>query len=258
MAAAHVIRGATVSAVPQAQLDPSAVIGEAFNTYKQHAGVLIPAALGVYAIQAIAAIALSSNTLGALLLNIISLVLAMIYTGAVVQLVRDVQDGQLDSTPGQLISSVIPVLLPLFFVSLIAGLLIGVGMILFLAPGFYLATIFAVVGPVTVIEKPGVFAALSRSQALVKGSGWQVFGIIALVIALSFVAAAITAIIGVPLGTVGRVIVQWLASSVLAPIGALATATAYLRLRDVHGEPPLAASAATAPSSSGISGIPGA
>jgi len=85
MAAAHVIRGDTVSAVPQAQLDPSAVIGEAFNTYKQHAGVLIPAALGVYAIQAIAAIALSSNTLGALLLNIISLVLAMIYTGAVVQ-----------------------------------------------------------------------------------------------------------------------------------------------------------------------------
>ncbi len=61
--------------------------------------------------QAIAVLLLQGSVVAAVILNVVSFALTYIYTGGVVQLVRDVQDGQLDSTVGQIIASVLPVLL---------------------------------------------------------------------------------------------------------------------------------------------------
>ena len=61
------------------------------------------------------------------------------------------------------------------------GLGILVGFILLIVPGLFLLTIWAVVAPVTVLERPGIFAAFGRSRELVRGHGWTVFGALVLV-----------------------------------------------------------------------------
>ncbi len=93
---------------PTTKLDPGAVIGEAFRIYGQQAGVLLPAAFALYAVQFLATLLLTSSTSGAILLSLVTAVLGTLYTGAVVQLAVDVQDGKRDSSVGELVSSVTP------------------------------------------------------------------------------------------------------------------------------------------------------
>gem|GEM_PF-1574517 len=65
-------------------------------------------------------------------------------------------------------------------VVLLSGLGIGVGIVLFVVPGLYLATRWLAVLPVAVIERPGVFASFRRSAQLVRGRGWDVFAFVLL------------------------------------------------------------------------------
>ena len=85
--------------------------------------------------------------------------------------------------------------------------------------------------PVVVLERPGAFKALGRSRELVRGNGWQVFGVIVvLVIGVRIVAGIIEAIGdagGTGVGIVVRVIVEIL----LAPLSALAASVLYFELR---------------------------
>src|SRR5262249_30790326 len=141
---------------------------------------------------------------------VVSLVLAVLYDGMVVQLVRDVQDGRRDSSVGELFSSVSPVLLPLIGVSILAGIGIGIAFALCMVPGLFLLTFWSLVAPVTVIEQPGVFGAFGRSWELVRGYAWPVFGTIVLVFLLVVAASIAAALIGLVLGDAGRAILSWI------------------------------------------------
>ena len=85
---------------------------------------------------------------------------------------------------------------PLFAVSLLAGLGIAVGFVLFIVPGLFLMTIWAAVAPVVVLERPGVFAAFGRSRELVRGHGWTVLGALALVFLIVLAAGVVAGIVG--------------------------------------------------------------
>lgn len=224
------------------QIDPSAVIGRAFNVYLKNAAVLLPIALGFFAIQIVVAIVLSGSTIGVLVAALLSAILVTLLTGIVVEVARDVEDGVLDSSIGQLISAVVPVIIPLILVSILSSIAIGVGFIFLIVPGLFLATILAVVAPVTVLERPGVFAAFGRSQRLVKGHGWQVFALILFNFVLSLVASGIGGILDETAGAIFTGIL----SAIIAPLSALVIAEAYLRLREAHGEAPLPTGVATA------------
>lgn len=224
---------------PTGRLDPAEALRASFAIYKDNVGVLFPAALAVYGVSFLAGLALAGSTVGALALSVISIVLSYIFTGSVVQLVRDVQDGQLDASVGQLISSVTPVLAPLLLASLLSGLIIGLGFVLIIVPGFIAMTFLLVVAPVVVIERPGVIAALKRSRELVTGHGWQAFGIVAYVFLLNIAVGIIAGVIGAPLGDVGGAIVQWIVSAALFPVIAIVYTVAYLRLRELKGEGPI-------------------
>src|SRR4051794_7796596 len=168
----HSFRPCSVTAVPP-RLSPGDVIGRAFEIYRDQIGVLLPAALVVFAVDALVRWVFNEGLL-TLVAVLVSLVLATLYEGMVVELVRDVQDGRRDNTVGELFGSVSPVLLPLIAVSLLAGLGIGLGFVLLIVPGLILLTFWSVVAPVTVIERPGVFGAFGRSWQLVRGYGWPV------------------------------------------------------------------------------------
>ncbi len=105
-------------------------------------------------------------------------------------------------------------------------------------PGLILITIWSVVAPVVVLERPPGLGALRRSRELVRGNGWQVFGVIVvLVIGVGIVAAVIEGIgelAGTGAGIVVRVIVQILT----APLSALAASVLYFKLRDASADAP--------------------
>ena len=216
------------------RLSPGDVIGRAFEIYRDQFGVLLPAALLVFAVDAVVSWVFDEGLL-TLVAAVVSIVLAILYEGMVVQLVRDVQDGRRDHTMGELFSSVSPVLLPLIAVSILAGLGIGIGFLLLIVPGLILLTFWSVLAPVTVIERPGVFKAFGRSWELVRGYGWPVFGTIVLVFLLVIAASIAAALIGLALGDVGRAVLRWIFAALTQPVAALTASVLYFTLLQVRG-----------------------
>jgi hypothetical protein len=218
------------------RVEPGRIISEVFRIYREQAGVLLPVAIVLFGINALVGYFLRDGAL-ALIASIVSLVIATFYQGMVVQLVRDVIDGRRDSSAGDLLRSVSPVVLTLIIVSILAGLATGIGFILLIVPGLYLMTIWSVIAPVVVVERTGVFDSFGRSRALVKGHGWQVFGVIVLVVVLLLVVTIITAILIDAVGDAGGSAISWALNVLTAPITALVAAVLYFALRVAHGEP---------------------
>lgn len=232
-------------------IDVGDVISKVFQTYTKYAGVLLPVAAVVFLIDAVfRLLGLESAGLAAVG-GLVGLILSTLYTGMVVELVSDVRDGRLDQSIGGLLSSVTPVLLPLIAVSILAGLGIAIGLVLLIVPGLILVTFWSVVAPVTVLERPGVFAAFSRSRTLVKGNGWQVFGVIVLFVLIFIAIGIVLGVIGAILGDVGEVVLGYVGSVITAPLVALAAAILYFELKALREPGPAAAPGPEVPGSSG-------
>jgi hypothetical protein len=213
-------------------IDIGSVIGRTFNIYADQASVLLPAAAVVFIlVGVISALLVVIAPVLAILAFVVILVGTTLFTGMVVELVADVQDGRRDATVGQLLQAATPVIGQLILVGIVAGIGIAIGFILIVVPGLILITIWSVAAPVIVLERPGGLKPLGRSRELVRGNGWQVFGVIAvLVIGVGIVAAIIEAIGdsgGTGVGIVVRVIVQIFT----APLSALAASVLYFELR---------------------------
>jgi hypothetical protein len=221
------------------KLDVGGTLKQIFETYAAQAGVLLPVAFCVYLLVAVVNGLLASSLALFPLTFAIGVVAATLYQGMVVGLVKDVQDGRRDSSVGELIDATWPVVLPLIGAGLLSGIGIGIGMVLFIVPGLILLTIWAVIAPVIVVEHSGVIDAFGRSRELVRGNGWQVFGVIFTVFVITAVVGAALAVIGVGISSgVGvRIVANLVASTITAPIGALAAATIYFGLLALEGAP---------------------
>ena len=225
------------------KLDVGGTLSQIFSTYGAQAGVLLPVAFGLFLVVAVVNGILAGSLILLPLGLAVSVVAGTLYQGMVVGLVRDVQDGRRDSSVGDLIEATWPVVLPLIGAGILAGLAIGVGFLLLVVPGLILLTIWAVIAPVIVVERSGVIAAFGRSRELVRGNGWQVFGVIFVVFLIAFVASIVLGAIGAGISSgVGmQIVVNLIASTLTAPIAALAAATIYFSLLAIKGD-------ATAPS----------
>lgn len=222
------------------KLDVGATLSQIFSTYGAQAGVLLPLAFGLFLIVAVVDGLLAGGSLILVPLSVaVSVIAGTLYQGMVVSLVRDVQDGRRDSSVGDLVSQTAPVVLPLIGAGLLAGLGIGVGFILLVVPGLILLTIWAVIAPVIVVEHSGVMDAFGRSRELVRDNGWQVFGVIVSVFLIGIVASLVLNAIGAGISdSVGmRILFSLIASTLTAPLTALAAATIYFRLLEIKGSP---------------------
>ena len=234
------------------QLDIGGILSRVFSTYTQQAAILLPGALIVFLPVAIINAFITTNARGflvSLVATAVQLVGTYLFQGMVVQTVRDIQDGRRDSTMGQLFQSVVPVLGALIAAGLLAGIGITIGFVLLIVPGLFLLTIWALVGPVVVVERPGVFPAFGRSRELVRGNGWQVFGVIVILFIIQFIAVLIltSIIVGILTNAVGAAIAQLIAYVLIAPLTALAAATMYFELLRIHGGQPAAGTPAAVP-----------
>lgn len=242
----RVVGGGVETASMKRKLDVGGTLSQIFSTYGDQAGVLLPVAFGLFLLVAVVNGIIAGSLILLPLGLAVSVVAATLYQGMVVGLVRDVQDGRRDSSVGELIEATWPVVLPLIGAGILAGLGIGIGFLLFVIPGLILLTIWSVIAPVIVVERSGVIDAFGRSRALVKGNGWQVFGVIFIVFLITAIASGILGAIGMGISdSFGmRVLVNVIASTLTAPIAALAASTIYFSLLGPGSEP-----ASDAPSS---------
>jgi hypothetical protein len=99
-------------------------------------------------------------------------------------------------------------------------------------PGLFLLTIWCVIVPVIVLESRSAGESFGRSRQLVRGEGWNVFGLIVLVF-LILIGAGI--ILGILLswlpGWLGSYIQSVISNSITAPFVAVALTLAYFALR---------------------------
>jgi hypothetical protein len=160
----------------------------------------------------------------------------------VVEAARDILDGRRDHTLGSLLRSVTPVLGTLIIAGVLAGIALGIGFALLFVPGLILATIWAVIAPVIVIERRGALEAFGRSRELVRGNGWQVFGVITVLTVLQLVITQVARVIVNSIGEAfaAYALAELIVRLLIAPLSALAAAVLYFELKALHGEPVLA------------------
>ncbi len=223
------------SRAPGFQIDVGGIVRRTFHIYVDQASVLMPAAAVVFAISGILRVALTAASPGLGLIGlVVSLVATTLFTGMVVELVADVQDGRRDASAGQLLRAVTPVLGQLILVGILAGIGILIGFLLIVIPGLILITIWAVAAPVVVLERPGAMRALGRSRELVRGNGWNVFAVILLLVILVAIASAVVDLGADAANTVVGIVVTVVVGILTAPISALAAAVLYFDLRGAH------------------------
>jgi hypothetical protein len=210
------------------RISPGEVISRIGEIYSDQFGVLIGIAVILYAIQFVVYLLLPTAV--GIALALLFWALSVFYQGMVVKLVQDLRDGRRDNSVADLVRSVEPVWWPLLGVSLLFGIGVGIGFVFLIIPGLILLVIWSVVAPVTVIERPGVFAAFRRSRELVRGNGWNVFGVIVIVFLIVAGISIAAGLISASLGTVGRGLVQWAVNAAIAPVTALSAAVLYFAL----------------------------
>ena len=208
------------------------VIEETFSTYATHAGVLLGAALVVFAIVGIiqALLVATGSIALALVGAVVNLVALTLYTGFVVRLVEDVRDGRRDFTVSELVSAAAGAVLRLVGNGIIKAIAVAIGFILLIVPGLILLTIWALTAPVIVVERAGVFAAFGRSWELVKGNGWAVFAVILIAFLLTLAIQVVLGIAGVAIGDAGEFVARIVGAIITAPIAALVASVLYFDL----------------------------
>jgi hypothetical protein len=216
----------------ESRLQAGAVIRRVLQIYVDQAPVLMPAAAVVFVFTGLLRGVLVASSAGLSLLSLlISLVAGMLFTGMVVELVADVQDGRRDATSGQLLRAVTPVLGQLIAVGIVAGIGVVIGLILLIIPGLVLLTVWSVAAPVVVLERPAGLQALGRSRELVRGNGWPVFGVILALDILVAIFAGALDLGAYAAGTGAGIVVTVIVGVLTAPLSALAAAVLYFELR---------------------------
>jgi hypothetical protein len=202
--------------------------------YKAHWRHLLSISLLVYIVIALVSLLLAAilGWFGALLGFLISIVGLFWVQGALVKAVEDVRDGRADLSLSETFASVRPKIGSIAVAGILAGLAIGIGLLLLIAPGLFLMTIWAVIIPAIVLENLSAGQSFARSRELVRGYGWGVLGVIVLSILILIGVQLLINLALTPLA-------DWLESfvssvvggGVTAPFIALILTVLYFRLR---------------------------
>jgi hypothetical protein len=220
-------------------VDIGAVLSEAWSLYTRFLARFFLTALAVFValdlLSALADVAAEDSFLAGLFWGVIAAVIGVIglflVMGGLLELVRDLRDGRADRGVGATYSAVWPRVPALFAAGVIAAVAIGIGLLLLIVPGLYLLTIWSMIPAVIVLEGRSAGDSFSRSHDLVRGNGWNVFGLVVIVFIIVAVASTVIRLIFAPLPDF---LDAWLGSlvahSLTIPFAAAALATAYFHL----------------------------
>jgi len=133
---------------------------------------------------------------------------------------------------GDALSRGLSLILPVIGVAVLAGLAIGIGVILLIVPGVIIAVMLWVAIPAAVVERPGIVESLKRSADLTKGYRWHVFGVLLIIVVVAGVIGFVLQFIllsagGFTLYSIGN----WIVNAVFGAFSATAAAVGYYFLR---------------------------
>lgn len=117
---------------------------------------------------------------------------------------------------------------------IVAGIGIGIGFLLFVIPGIWLALRFAVVAQIAAIEETDWPGALKRSGVLTRGNYLRIFGLLACVYAVNVTLTSIGTAIAGGHATPANVTVGIIVATLTQSFTALTTALLYFDLRVRH------------------------
>jgi hypothetical protein len=218
----------------------SGVISEAWALYKGHWQRLLAIAFVVYLAVALIGLVLVLvlTWFGAILAALVSLVATFWVQGALVKAVEDVRDGRADLSLGETFDRVRPQLPSIIVAGILAAIGIFFGLLLLIIPGLVLLTWWILIIPVIVIEDRRAGESFSRSRELVRGYGWNVFGVIVLTILLFIAFRIVLGLVLIPFADWIQSFVTELAVGTLAtPFAAVAWTILYFRLRAAKEAP---------------------
>src|SRR5262249_23921518 len=183
----------------------SGVLSEAWAMYKSFARHLLAIAFVIYLAAAVIAALLGlAGRVGVGLGGLVQIFAAFLLQATLVKAVQDVRDGRADMSLDETESAALPYVWPVFLASFMATVAIAIGLFLLIVPCLYLITIWAVIVPVIVLEGMGPLACFRRSQQLVRGNGWHVFGTLVLVFVILLVVQFVLGLIFTALPYVWR------------------------------------------------------
>lgn len=184
----------TTPAVTDRDISIGRVFGRSLSTIKHNPVVVIGLALllgalpGLLLVYIIGSIGIGSDpenlsgsgAMGILVIMlgymIIGLAVSAIVQGALTLATVSESEGHRASF-GACIAVGLRFFLPLIGVGVIFGFGVVFGMILLIVPGIIVLLMWAVAAPAVVIEREGVFRALSRSRELTKGARWKILAL---------------------------------------------------------------------------------
>jgi hypothetical protein len=204
--------------------------------YKAHAKHLLTIAFVIYIIAAaIEAVLGLLGFLGTLLGAIVGIVAAFVLQATLIKAVEDVRDGVADLSLGDTVQAARPYVGRVAGASILAGICIAIGFVLIIIPGLFLLTIWCLIVPVIVLENASIGQSFGRSQQLVKGYGWHVFGTLVLVFLILIVANIVIAVILSALPQeLANAISSIISGTFVSPFLALVLTMGYFRLVAAH------------------------
>jgi hypothetical protein len=132
-------------------------------------------------------------------------------------------------------------LVPLLIAYLLFLVLVAIGFIALIIPAFWIAVKLSMVFPAVVFERKGPFSAIGRSWTLTRGHWWRIFGTLAVIFLITFVAQLVLG--GVAGGLLGAsdaselttavvlTLVNLLTLALTYPLWAAVTSVVYYDLR---------------------------
>ncbi len=250
----------------------------AIGVYVEQARALLLAAVAIDGIALLDRLQKKSSPALAIVAVILNVVVSGLFVAAVVLISADAYEGRARRGPRELVAGAWAALGPLLAVGLIAGLTIallsgassliltvlfaslvlstrvgGPGLIvgllvvpvLVLLCELFLITIWSVIAPVVVVERPGGLRALGRSHQLIRDNRWRVLALILMFalplgLALGEIQRAASSV-----GSAPATAIQLFALTLIAPIPAIVATVLYFELR--REEPRLASLDPTGP-----------
>ena len=153
------------------------LLGRSFNTLTKNFGVFVVIAL-IFQVPNMLVGYVAESNLDPIPANIVSSICsalfgALVAGGVLFGVVDSLRGGKADL--GKCLGVAFSRFGPIFAVSLLYALGVGLGMVLLIIPGLILMCMWYVAIPVTVMEQPGVFPSFGRSAVLTKGHRMTLF-----------------------------------------------------------------------------------
>ena len=176
----------------------------------------------------------------------LSILISPVATGSATKMAsQEIEKGQADL--GASVRFTISKLVWLWVLSIIVGVIVGLGFVALIVPGIILAIMYSLATPALLIENTGVLAGMGRSRKLVAHRWLKTFVLGLILVVIFVIAAIITRLISAPFGFASSIVSSVL-SAFYIPLFPIAL-TVYYYSNVARLAPPQPSQAPMAPGS---------